>query len=73
MTIPQANYVVNHDGQKMFVQIPVHEWENFVNEYQHFENLLSFKYKLKDAFQEVRAIQKGEKKGTLLKDFLNEL
>jgi hypothetical protein len=73
MTIPQANYVVNHDGQKMFVQIPVQEWEIFVSEYQRFENLFSFKNKLKNAFREVRAIQKGEKKGTLLNDFLNEL
>lgn len=73
MTIPQANYVINNNGQKVFVQIPVQEWERFVSEFQRFENLFLFKDKLKKAFKEVRAIQKGEKKGTLLKDFLDEL
>lgn len=73
MTIPQANYVTNQQGQRIFVQISVQEWENFVNEYKRIENLLLMKHKLKNAFREIRQIQKGEKKGTTLTDFLNEL
>ncbi len=73
MTIPQANYVVDNQGQKMFVQLSVQDWENFVNEFKRIESMLLLKNKLKNAFQEMRQIQKGEKQGTTLNDFLNEL
>jgi hypothetical protein len=65
--------VVDNKGQKNFVQINLQDWENFVSEFKRIEMLLSFKNKLKKAFQEVRQIQNGEKKGTTLNDFLNEL
>jgi len=73
MAIPKANYVVDNKGQKIFVQINLQDWENFVSEFKRIEMSLSFKNKLKKAFQEVRQIQKGGKKGTTLNDFLNEL
>lgn len=73
MTIPKANYVVDHQGQKMFVQLSLHDWENFVKEFKRMENLLVMKTKLKGAFREIRQIQKGEKQGTSFNDFLNEL
>ncbi len=73
MTIPQANYVVDNQGQKIFVQLSLQDWENFVNEFRRLESLLYLKSKLKNAFREVRQIQKGEKQGTTLNDFLNEL
>lgn len=41
--------------------------------FMRIESLLSFKKKLKNAFREVRQIQRGEVKGVELKDFLNEL
>ena len=71
--IPNANYVVNHQGQKMFVQLTVQEWESFLQEFKRLESMLLLKNKLKDAFREVRQIQRGEKEGTTLNDFLNEL
>ena len=73
MTIPQANYVVDKEGQKIFVQLSWQDWENFVNEFKRVESLLFLKSKLKNAFREIRQIQKGEKQGTTLNDFLNEL
>lgn len=73
MTIPKANYVVDHQGQKMFVQLSLPDWENFVGEFKRMKNLLLMKSKLKDAFRKIRQIQKGEKQGTSLNDFLNEL
>lgn len=73
MTIPQANYVVDKEGQKIFVQLSLQDWENFVNEFKRVESLLFLKSKLKNAFREIRQIQKGEKQGTTLNDFLNEL
>lgn len=73
MTIPQANYVVDKEGQKIFVQLSLQDWENFVNEFKRVESLLFLKSKLKNAFREIRQIQKGEKQGTTLNDFLNDL
>ncbi len=73
MTVPKTHYVVDNQGEKIFVQLNLQDWENFVGEFQRIENLLSFKNKLKNAFREVRQIQKGEKKATTLNDFLNEL
>lgn len=73
MTIPKANYVIDSQGQKMFVQLSVQEWENFVTEFKRMESILLLKSKLKNAFREVRQIQSGEKQGTPLNEFLNEL
>jgi hypothetical protein len=73
MTIPHTNYVVDNQGQKMFVQLNIQDWENFVNEFRRIESMLFLRNKLKNAFSEVRQIQKGLKTGTTLNDFLNEL
>jgi len=73
MTVPNANYVVDNQGQKVFVQLSVQDWEKFVHEYRRMQNLLSFKKKLKSAIREVRQIQRGEMAGVPLNEFLNEL
>jgi hypothetical protein len=65
--------VVDKEGQKIFVQLSLQDWENFVNEFKRVESLLFLKSKLKNAFREIRQIQKGEKQGTTLNNFLNEL
>lgn len=54
MTLPKANYIVDSQGQKVFVQLSVQEWEQLIQEFRRMEGLLSFKNKLKNAFREVR-------------------
>lgn len=70
---PQINYVVNDKGTPIFVQMPVTEWEKFLDEYKRLKAIATFKERLKTAFKEIRQIQRGEKQGTTLTDFLNEL
>lgn len=70
--IPQVAYVIDQQGKKM-VQINVDDWENFVQEFRRVQDLLVLKNKLKNAFREVRQIQKGEKEGITLEAFLHEL
>ena len=70
---PHVNYVVNEKGTPIFVQMTVKEWEDFLAEYKRLKSLTIFKERLKTAFREIRQIQKGEKQGTTLTDFLNEL
>lgn len=73
MTVPKAKYVVDSDGQKLFVQIAVKDWENLLTELERYANLLSFKTKLKDAFREVNQIKKGKKIGIPLSQLIDEL
>lgn len=73
MVLPQTNYVVDAQGQKVFVQVTVQDWENLVNELTRLENLLAFKAKLKDAFREVRQIKRGEIQGVSLSELIDEL
>lgn len=71
--VPQINYVLNEKGTPVFVQMTVKEWEKFLHEYERFKAIATFKARLETAFQEIRQIQRGEKQGTTLTDFLNEL
>lgn len=71
--LPPVNYVVNDQEKVVFVQLSVQDWDSFVEEYNRLKNLTIFKERLKTAFREIRQIQKGEKKGTSLTEFLNEL
>lgn len=73
MTIPSAKYLLDKKSKKAVVQLTVQDWEQFVEEFERMKNLLHFKQELKEAFREVRQIQKGEKIGTTLNEFLNEL
>lgn len=73
MSIPPANYVVDKQGKRIFVQLSLQDWENFVAEFKRIENMLLLKNKLKAALQQVRQIQKAELKGTNFNDFLDEL
>ncbi|TAK41253.1 MAG: hypothetical protein EPO28_08815 [Saprospiraceae bacterium] len=71
--VPQVNYVTDNSGKPLFVQLPIQEWTSFIEAYQRLVTLLQFKERLKNAFREIRQIQKGEKQATTLNDFLNEL
>lgn len=70
---PQVNYVVNDKGKPIFVQLSVQEWESFLADYNRLKTLLLFKERFKTALKEIRQIQRGEKQGTSLNDFLNKL
>ena len=71
--LPPINYVVNDKGKPVFVQLTVQDWDNFVEDYNRLKNLAVFKERFKTVFREISQIQKGEKKGTSLTEFLNEL
>ncbi len=73
MTLPKTSYVLNSNGQKEFVQVSVQDWDKLVSKMKKLENLLALKTKLKSAFKEIKQIQTGEKKGTSLSEFLNEI
>jgi hypothetical protein len=47
--------------------------ESFLADYNRLKTLLLFKERFKTALKEIRQIQRGEKQGTSLNDFLNKL
>ena len=73
MNIPSANYVKAKNSNKTVVQLEVKDWENFVAEFEQLKSAMVMKSNLKEAFRQMRQIKRGEKKGTTLDEFLNEL
>lgn len=73
MILPEVNFVVDTQGQKVFVQVSVQDWENLIHEIKRMEDLLAFKVKLKEAFREVRQIKRGEIQGVGLSELIDEI
>lgn len=73
MILPETNYVVDAQGQKLFVQVSIQDWENLIHEIKRMEDLLAFKVKLKEAFREVRQIKRGEIQGVGLSELIDEI
>lgn len=63
------NYVSDESGNKTAVVIPIEVWAEIVAVLE----MNTLKNKLKVAFQEVEAIEKGELAEVTLKEFLDEL
>ncbi len=65
-------YMVDENGQKTSVLIPLKTWEKMNFEYTRLENKLNVLLGLKSAFDEVEAANKSGRKLQTLKDFLRE-
>jgi len=71
--IPEINYLLDNQGKQSIVQLKVEEWEKFVQDFKAMHEMIGLKSRLKNAFLEVKQIEKQKQKATKLKDFLNEL
>jgi hypothetical protein len=75
------HYITNEAGERTAVQIPWAVWEALKSSYyklleqeeKETQTEADFAEGLKEAFQEVSAIQAGKKKYKLAQDFLDEL
>ncbi len=65
-------YMVDENGQKTSVLVPLKTWEKINWEYSRLENKLNVLLGLKNAIEEVKAAKKSGKKLQTLKDFLRE-
>ena len=65
-------YMVNENGQKTSVLVPLKTWEKINWEYSRLENKLNVLLGLKSAITEVKAAKKSGRKLQTLKDFLRE-
>jgi hypothetical protein len=69
-------YITDIKGRKTAVQLGVKDWERIqkdLEELNKFRDKKVFFDGLKEAFDEVKEIEAGRKKGTTLNELLNEL
>lgn len=72
----QLQYITDIKGRKTAIQLPVRDWERIqkdLKELDIYRDKKVFFNGLYEAFAEVKDIEGGRKKGTLLNEFLNEL
>lgn len=70
------HYIVDKEGNKNAVQLPISEWEEIQNELgelARLRNKKNFLIELTEAVEEVKQIKLGKKQARNAEDFLNEL
>lgn len=65
-------YVSDRKGIKTAVLIPVKEWENLKDEYIKLKQYKALKQELKEAFLDIKEIERGNSEEITLSEFLNE-
>lgn len=69
---PDLQYLINEQGEKTAVIIPIKEWVALQEQLKEFEESRIMEVDLEQALEEVGAIKAGEIKKQSLEDFLNE-
>ena len=69
--MPNAlKYIVDENGHKTSVLVPVKVWEDLNANYQKLQNKLNVFSSVKEGFKEVKSARKTGRKLQILKDFL---
>jgi hypothetical protein len=68
-----VQYVVDEKGSHTAVQVPIGEWRAQQRKLKKLQQLTQIRKDLKEAFKEMDEIRRGKRKGTTLREFLNEL
>ena len=69
-------FITDVKGRKTAVQLSLKDWERIekdLEELDKYRDKLAFPNGIKDAFAEVKEIESGNKKGTTITEFINEL
>lgn len=67
------DYITDEEGNQKAVIISIEEWNKFKNENLKLKKKLNLLSGVKDAFQEIEEIKKGNKKSITLSEFLNKV
>lgn len=65
-------YIIDENGAKTSVLVPIKTWEKINNEYTLLQNKLKVLTGIKDGLKEVEQGRKSGKKLQMLKEFLGE-
>ncbi|MEJ7823610.1 MAG: hypothetical protein WKF85_14895 [Chitinophagaceae bacterium] len=63
-------YIVNNNGHKSSVLVPVKVWEDLNNNYQKLQKKLNILSNISDGINEIKQAKKTGRKLQTLKDFL---
>ena len=66
-------FVVDGNGKKTAVQIPINEWRIIYKEYKALSDFKSMKIDLTEATNEISLFEKGKRRPRTLQQFLNKL
>ena len=66
-------YLNDSNGKTQAVQLPLSDWENFLDKMKTYEQSLKLKSDLKEAFAQVTKMKKSKQKKQTLNEFLDEL
>ncbi|MEO0683622.1 MAG: hypothetical protein AAFY76_00895 [Cyanobacteria bacterium J06649_11] len=72
MIKPELQYLVDAEGEKTAVIIPINDWISLQEELKSYKECEIMEANLKQALDEVEAIKSGAIKEQTLEDFLNE-
>lgn len=65
-------YLTDTNGNKTAIQIPIVQWNKFIKDYKTQVQYSKLKKGIKEAFKEIKEIEKGNQKEVTLTEFLNE-
>lgn len=72
MKIP-VQYVNDEDGNVKAIQVPISEWQKVLTKLKKYEQALSLKSDLAEAFAEVAQLKRTKGAKQTLKEFLNDI
>lgn len=72
MSKPELQYLIDEQGEKTAVIVPIEDWVALQEQLKEFEEYRMMEIDLKKSLEEVVAIKSGEIKEQSLEDFLNE-
>lgn len=68
-----VTYIVNGRGERLFVQLPVEEWDRLMSERERLVSENKFRSRLQRAVKESDRIHRGEASAVALDEFLDEI
>ncbi len=65
-------YLTDTNGEKIAIQISIAQWNKFIEDYKKQVQYSKLKKGIKEAFKEIKEIEKGNQKEVTLTEFLHE-
>ncbi len=68
-----VQYLSDQSGKPLAVQLSFDDWGKILNKIKKYEHTMKLRSDLKEAFEQMDALQKSKSRKQTLSEFLNEL
>lgn len=68
-----VQYLSDQSGKPLAVQLSFDDWGKILNKIKKYEHTMKLRSDLKEAFEQMDALQKSKRSKQTLSEFLNEL